>query len=121
MSPLNHLRGLNFGATGTIRQNRIPRNCRIMDTAEMKKKPRVTYDHAYNGKVIVVKWKDNHVVTVALTAHGVAPLSSAGLYSREERKSIQVLLPRVFQQYNKAMGGTDQMDCNVANTELVFS
>ena len=83
-----YLKSLEFGATGTIRQNRIPKKCPIMDSNEMKKKPRGTYDHASNGQVIIVKWKDNRVFFIASTAHGYAPLSTTGSYSRQERKRI---------------------------------
>ena len=46
-------------------KTRIPKKCPIMDLNEMKKKPRGTYDYASNGRVIIVKWKDNQVVTIA--------------------------------------------------------
>ena len=39
MNLLYHLKSLEFGATGTIRQNRIPKKCPIVDSNEMKKKP----------------------------------------------------------------------------------
>ena len=55
MNLLYHLKSLEFGATGTIPQNRIPKKCPIMDSNEMKKKPRGTYDQAYDGRVIIVK------------------------------------------------------------------
>ena len=67
---------------------------------------------------MIVKWKDNQVVSIASTAHGYAPLSTTGRYSRQERKRIQVSVPRVFLEYNKAMGGTDQMDGNVAKYRI---
>ena len=46
-----------------------------MDSNELKKKPRGTFDHANNGDVIVVKWKDNQVVSIASTVHGTEPVS----------------------------------------------
>ena len=87
MNLLYHLKSLEFGATGTIRQNRIPKKCPIMDSNEMKKKPRGRYDHASDGRVIIVKWKDNQVVSIASTAHGYAPLSTTGRYSRPGTKT----------------------------------
>ena len=36
----------------------------------------------------------------------------------QERKRIKVSVPRVFLEYNKAMGGTDQMDGNVAKNRI---
>ena len=84
----------------------------------MKKKPRGTYDHASNGRVLIAKWKDNRVVSIASTAHGYAPLSTTGRYSRQVQKRIQVSVPRVFLEHNKAMGGTEQMDRNVAKYSI---
>ena len=118
MNLLNYLKSLQFGATGTIRQNRIPKSCPVLDNKAMKKKPSGSHDYASTGQVVIVKWKDNQVVSIASTAHDVAPLSSTSRYSREERKRIQVPIPRVFLEYNKSMGGTDQMDGNVAKYRI---
>ena len=84
----------------------------------MKKKPLGTNDHASNGRVIIVKWKDNQVMSIATTAHGYEPLSTTGCYSRQERKRIQVSVSRVFLEYNKVMGSTDQVDGNVAKYRI---
>ena len=47
MNLLNYLKfSLQFGGTRTIRQNRILRRCPIMDSNELKKKPRGTFNHA---------------------------------------------------------------------------
>ena len=68
--------------------------------------------------MIVVKWKDNQVVSIASTVHRIEPVSSTGRYSRQERKQIQVPIPRVFLEYKKSMGGTDQMDGNIAKYRI---
>ena len=105
---------------GTICQNRIPKSCPVLDNKAMNKKPLGSHDYASTGQVVIVKWKDNQVVSIDSTAHGVAPLSSTSRYSREERKCIQVPSPRVFLEYNKAMGGTDPMDGNVAKYRIAI-
>ena len=78
---------------GTIRQNRIPKSCPVMDNKAMKKKLRSSLDYASTGQVVIVKWKDNQVVSIASTAHDAAPLSSTSRYSRDEQKPIQVPIP----------------------------
>ena len=83
----------------------------------MKKKPRGSHDYASTGQAVIVKWK---VASIASTLRGVAPLSSTSCYSREERKRIQVPIPRVFLEYNKSIGGTDQMDGNVAEYRIAI-
>ena len=74
MNLLNYLKSsLQFGGTGTIRQNRNPRSCPITDSDELKKKPRETFYYACNGEVIMVKWKDNQVVSIASILRGIEP------------------------------------------------
>ncbi|XP_068203710.1 piggyBac transposable element-derived protein 2-like [Palaemon carinicauda] len=62
---VNHLREINYGATGTIRDNRIPKTCPINSTNEMKKVPRGYTDVVVDNihKILLVRWKDNAVVS----------------------------------------------------------
>ena len=70
-----------------------------------EQKPRGAFEHSNNGEVVVVKWKDNQVVSIASTVHGIESASLTGRYSRQERKRIQVLIPRIVLEYNKFIGG----------------
>ena len=112
---LKYLKDQGYEACGTIRDNRIPKNCPVQNKKVMQKKPRGTYDSAIerNTGISLVRWSDNNIVTVASTNHGVAPLSSVKRFSRKEKKSIQVSRPSAIAKYNAAMGGTDLMDENV--------
>lgn len=40
--------------------------------------------------IILVKWMDNNVVTVASTCHGVNPLSQVKRYSQAEKKNYSI-------------------------------
>ena len=44
---------------------------------------------------------------------GVAPLKTARLWFRAEKKTIEVQQPHLIHRYNKNMGGVDQMDRNI--------
>ena len=68
--------------------------------------------------MIAVKWKDDQVMSIESTVYGIEPISSTERYSRQERKRIQVSIPGIFLEYNKSMGGTDQMDGNVAKYRI---
>lgn len=112
---LSHLRTLGYKATGTIRENRVPKNCPILPTKEMKKKNRGEYDFALDEQqeILIARWKDNSVVTVASNIHSLNPISMASRYSRIENKRVGIPRPNVIAQYNCFMGGTDQMDANL--------
>lgn len=111
---LRHLKEKNYEATGTVRQNRVPKECPIARPDFIKRKTRGYEEHALSDDgIIIVRWMDNSVVTIASTVHGVEPMSSADRYSRAQKKRIKVPRPTAVTQYNCFMGGTDQMDANV--------
>jgi len=51
------LTSLNYGGTGTIRENRIPADCPLKSTIEMQKKVRGKIDAAFddNTKISLVR------------------------------------------------------------------
>ncbi|KAJ8951533.1 hypothetical protein NQ314_007664 [Rhamnusium bicolor] len=81
----------------------------------MQKKPRGDFDSVIDREngIMVVRWNDNNVVTVASTNHGVMPLGLVKWFSQKENKNIQVSRPYSIGRYNGAMGGTDLMDENI--------
>lgn len=113
---LNYLRSLGYNATGTIRENRLPRNCPLPKKIEVKKEPRghMEYAELKDYNIALVKWNDNNCVSVVSTLYGKDPISRASRFSRIERKRILVDRPVAVEQYNKCMGGTDRMDQNVS-------
>lgn len=113
---LTELKKEGFDGTGTLRANRTE-SCPLESVDSMKKKPRGTTDFRLDtdDNILLVRWNDNNVVTVASTKHGVAPMKNVQRFSQSEKKFIQVPCPDAIMHYNKAMGGTDRMDQNVAN------
>lgn len=101
--------------TGTVRSNRVE-NCKFQSIKHFSKTARGTEEHFLDetGKLIVVRWNDNGVVTMASNAHGVNPMLRATRFSVRERKKIKIPMPAVINRYNKYMGGVDRMDQNVA-------
>ncbi|KAF2889610.1 hypothetical protein ILUMI_16563, partial [Ignelater luminosus] len=72
---LTHLKQLGYGATRTILENRIPKECSLTVSKKMKKHQRGTYEFRKNTDgVLLARWKDNSVVTVASTCHCAEPL-----------------------------------------------
>ncbi|KAH7942833.1 hypothetical protein HPB52_001615 [Rhipicephalus sanguineus] len=85
---LRHLKEKNYEATGTVRQNRVPKECPIARPDFIKRKTRGYEEHALSDDgIIIVRWMDNSVVTIASTVHGVEPMSSADRHARREPKS----------------------------------
>lgn len=111
---LRHLKEKNDEATGTVRKNRVPKECPIARPDIIERKTRGYKEHALSDdEIIIVRWMNNCVVTIASTVHGVEPMSSANRYSRAQKKRIKVPRPNAVTQYNCFMGSTDQMDANV--------
>ncbi len=71
---------MNYGATGTIRDNRLPKNFPLQSAKQIKTEVRGTMDVIYDSKnkISVVRWKDNAPVTIASnisTAHSTKKAS----------------------------------------------
>nr|CAI5848070.1 unnamed protein product [Callosobruchus analis] len=101
---IKKLSALDYGCTGTIRQNR----------RRMKKSLRGSMDSYVNSTkdVIVMQWKDNSIVHVASNCFDLHPTKTARRYSAAEKKYILVEMPHAIQQYNNHMCGTDLMNRN---------
>ncbi|KAK9752886.1 Transposase IS4 [Popillia japonica] len=70
--------------------------------------------------IIVTKWLDNNVLSVASTCHGVNPTAQVKRFSQKEKRIIQVSRPSVITEYNRFMGGTDLMDENISRYRISF-
>ena len=60
--------------------------------------------------IVVTRWSDNSVVTLASNCQAVNRVGQAKGYSKKERKIIQVDEPYVVWYYNQNMGGMDRLD-----------
>lgn len=104
-----------YSAIGTIRDNRLPKGCPLTSKVLFKKKNRGYFETALekNKGQLFVRWMDNSVVTMISSSCGTQEISQAKRYSQQQKKNIMVPRPKLIAQYNKHMGGTDQMDQNV--------
>ncbi|KAJ8938653.1 hypothetical protein NQ314_011392 [Rhamnusium bicolor] len=108
----SYLGHLGYGAVGTIRENRIPKSCTLLNKKAFSKKRRGEYQHVIekNSGILLVRWLDNSVVTMASTDAGVSPVGSVKRFSQAEKCNILVARPYCVAKYNQNMGGTDLMD-----------
>ncbi|KAF2889294.1 hypothetical protein ILUMI_16879, partial [Ignelater luminosus] len=100
---------------GTIRKNRIPKDCILPSHEQMKKMKRGTFRGAIEKRdgIFIGKWMDNSVVTVASNSLGENSVKSVKRFSSKEKNHINVLQPAVIGIYNKSMGGTNRMDQDI--------
>lgn len=108
------LREKKIRATGTIRENRL-KKCPIGDHKIMKKASRGYFDFRFdkNNEILIVKWVDNSICTMATNYDTIEPLSKVRRWSKIQKSVIDVQQPRVFKNYNRGMGGVDLNDQSV--------
>ena len=116
MTLLCHLKEkYGFVATGTIRSNwtgSVP----LRDANKMEKEKKESYDSVLDKDtgICITRWKDSKVVTVASTYTGVNPIKKTQLYSKAEKKRVEITQTYVVAEYNYGMGGVDRFDQNIA-------
>lgn len=110
---LRHLSSLGICTSGTIRDGRTEK-CPLRPISEMKREQRGSHDYRFsnNGNILLVRWKDNNVVTIATNYDGIEN-GTCRRYVRGQG-AVQIPQPKVFQHYNQGMGGVDKMDQLVA-------
>lgn len=101
-------------ATGTIRENRI-KKCPVEDNKSMKKAKRGYFDHRFdkNNQILIVKWVDNSICTMASNFDSIEPLSKVRRWSKDQKAVVDVPQPLLYKNYNRGMGGVDLNDQSV--------
>lgn len=116
---LSELKNRGYNCTGTMRADRVGKDCPLMDVKEFKKQRRgyseVVTAHHLKNKIFLNRWKDNSAVTVASTCYASNPEMSVKRWCKDERKRIDVPIPHAIHKYNRNMGGTDRTDQNINN------
>jgi len=79
----------------------------------MKKEMRGSYDYQSTDDVLLIRWNDNAVVTIA-SNFGYAVEGKVPRWSQAEKKKVPVTRPTPFQVYNQGMGGVEQTHQQVA-------
>ena len=111
---LRELKDRKYGATGTIRANRC-KHCPLKSVDVMNKQKRGTAEFATDkvNKIMICRRMDNAVVSVASTVHTNNASSKVKRYSQRQKKNVEVDCPKIVQEYNQHMGGTDRLNQNV--------
>lgn len=112
---IDELRERGLKGTGTIRDNRLSK-CPLPKNKELQKSERGTikYKSTRAEEIVVCKWNDNSVVTVASNAVKVQPTVKTKRFSQKEKKYVQIDQPALIKTYNENMGGVDRSDQNIS-------
>lgn len=111
---LHELGNRGLRATGTVRENRTSK-CPLEANKDFKKTERgsFVYKSSSPNSILVCKWNDNSVVTVASNTETVEPLHKVKRFSQELKRFVHIEQPSVIRQYNENMGGVDRSDQNI--------
>lgn len=109
---LDHLHSKGICATGTVRENRLL-NCPLPKKEAFNKKPKYSHQYSSSSSVMVMKYKDNNVVSIA-TNYDAPTIGSRKKYSTEKKGNVTVPQPQIVHHYNLYMGGVDMLDKMVA-------
>ena len=121
----NYFTGMSFivklsrrgqGLVGTIRDNRIPKNKILTSVTTMKKVPRgecaLMYDSA--NKIVLFRWKDNAVVTLASNVVADKPIQKTNRSSVKYKKEIAITQPMIVRNYNCHVRGVDRLHQSIS-------
>lgn len=113
------LSSLNYFATGTIRENRTSK-ATLTDPRSMRKKERGAMDHAFdkNNEILMVRWNDNAVVTVASNHEPIEPMHRAKRWDKKHNRMGSFDMPQLIHANNKRMGGVDLFDNAMNNYRI---
>ncbi|XP_063823717.1 piggyBac transposable element-derived protein 3-like [Ostrinia nubilalis] len=111
---LHELKNRNLKATGTVRENRTSK-CPLPTNQDFKKTDRgsFAFKASLEEQILVCKWNDNSVVTVASNAESIEPLQTTKRFSQNLKKYINIDQPHIIKLYNENMGGVDRSDQNI--------
>ncbi|XP_066253025.1 piggyBac transposable element-derived protein 2-like [Euwallacea similis] len=109
---LRHLAKMKICVLGTVHENKMVR-CPFPDKKKWSTKPRGSYKFLASESVLIVKWKDNKVVSVA-SNFSDNTIVKTSRWCRETKLKKQIDQPLMVAIYNAGMGGVDKMDNLVA-------
>jgi len=108
-SLLLQLRELQMKATGTIREGRYA-DAKLAHKSKFNKTERGKFEYCSDGKVCVVRWSDNNVVTCGSNFDRVHPVIMVERRVKGANSKVKVPQPRMIGSYTACMGGVDLCD-----------
>ena len=81
-----------------------------MDKGQFRKNNRGRYEYTSDGKICIVRWSDNNVVTCASNFDHINPTKKVQRHIQGKADKVQVNQPLMIANYIVGMGGVDLMD-----------
>uniref|UniRef100_A0A667X9S4 PiggyBac transposable element-derived protein domain-containing protein n=1 Tax=Myripristis murdjan TaxID=586833 RepID=A0A667X9S4_9TELE len=113
LSLMDEMTKRGYGSSGTMRQNRLS-DVPFTPVNAFMKFPRGTSEVLCQGEKLLVRWKDNNIVTVATNMEEKYTETSVKRWNRHRRAFDNVQQPKCISQYNEHMGGVDLHDLQVS-------
>nr|XP_008277205.1 PREDICTED: uncharacterized protein LOC103355262 [Stegastes partitus] len=113
LSLMDEMTKRGYGSSGTMRQNRLFDVPFTPLTAFMKL-PRGTSKVLCQGEKLLVRWKDNSIVTVATNMEEKYSETSVKRWNRHRRVFDNVQQPKCISRYNEHMGSVDLHNLQVS-------
>ena len=95
---------------GTVKMNRMY-GAKLLDNKKMKKTAQGHFASKVerNTNVICVHWNDK-VGSLISSYVGMQPITEAKRWDKKAKKHVQIQRPKIVEEYNKFMGGTDLLN-----------
>ncbi|XP_037784686.1 piggyBac transposable element-derived protein 3-like [Penaeus monodon] len=120
---LEILSSLGMGATGTMKKNLVPKQCRLKTENQLKRSGRGSSDCAVrdDSAFCITVWFDKKNIILASNEHSIQPVSTCQRWCKREKRHLEVERPRVVELYNSKMGGVDIIDQYDFKLEIAYS
>ena len=108
---IEHLKSDRIWYSEIIRAPRL-KICPLLAAKDIKKKGRSSFNYRSdeNRKIVVVKWFDNKVVTLASFYVGIEPTDVVKHNNCSIRQHAHVFHPNIVRLYSQYMGGINKLD-----------
>uniref|UniRef100_A0A672LY68 PiggyBac transposable element-derived protein domain-containing protein n=1 Tax=Sinocyclocheilus grahami TaxID=75366 RepID=A0A672LY68_SINGR len=112
LSLIDEMTKRGYGCTGTLRQNQMF-DVPFKPIKEFQKLPRGSTEFLSEGEKLLVRWRDNSVVTVASNVENVYSEAPVKRWNKERKAYDYLQQPQIIRSYNQQMGGVDLHDLQV--------
>ncbi|KAK3873841.1 hypothetical protein Pcinc_021172 [Petrolisthes cinctipes] len=102
---IDEIKNMGHDVTGTVRKHTVEK-CPFSNPKTFGKSPRGSEEHFCDtsSQIVVVRWNDNGIVTIASSEHGVSPKVKVERYVASQKKRAKIPMSNAIHQYNKKNG-----------------